>query len=196
MSYETIEYRGYKIEIDTDVPAFDPREDENLGTMVCFHNRYVLGDMNTGLSKDDVKDIICNTDEYISLPLYLYDHSGITMNTTGFSDKWDSGMVGIIFVSKAEVRKEYGWKNLTKARIKQIEEYLKNEVETYDYFISGQCYGYNIINKDGEDIGQSCGGFLGSDHEKSSLLEYAKNAIDCDIKEEEKNGIQMELELH
>ena len=26
-------------------------------------------------------------------PLYLYDHGGITMNTTGFSCSWDSGQV-------------------------------------------------------------------------------------------------------
>ena len=195
MSIETIDYRGYKIEVNNDVPACDPREEDNLGTMVCFHNRYRLGDQETGLSKDDVKDIIRNTDEYISLPLYLYDHSGITMNTSGFTCKWDSGMVGIIFISKAEVREQYGWKNLTKPRITQIETYLRNEVKTYDYFITGECYGYNIINKEGEDIGESCGGFLGSNHEESGLLEYAKNAIDCDIKREEKNGIQMELEL-
>jgi len=37
--------------------------------------------------------------------------------------------------------------------------------------------------------------FFGSDFEKSGLLEYAKNCINCTIKTEERNGIQTELEL-
>lgn len=41
----------------------------------------------------------------VVLPLYLYDHGGITMNTGGFSDPWDSGQVGFIFVSKEKIKK-------------------------------------------------------------------------------------------
>jgi hypothetical protein len=33
---------------------------------------------------------------YVVLPVYIYDHSGITLNTTGFSCPWDSGQVGWI----------------------------------------------------------------------------------------------------
>ena len=43
---ETIEYKGYEIELwqDYDYP-FDPRIDcDNLGTMTCFHRNYSLGD--------------------------------------------------------------------------------------------------------------------------------------------------------
>jgi hypothetical protein len=79
---------------------------------------------------------------YISLPLYLYDHSGITMNTTGFSCRWDSGQVGFIYVSRSNVREEYGWNRITKAREQQILKYLEGEVETYDQFIRGDVYGF------------------------------------------------------
>ena len=40
--------------------------------------------------------------KYLMLPLYLYDHSGITMNTTGFSCPWDSGQVGWIYAFKED----------------------------------------------------------------------------------------------
>jgi len=59
---------------------------------------------------------------HIILPLYLYDHSGITMNTTGFSCGWDSGQVGYIVMSYEKIRKEYNWKNITKKRRTQIEK--------------------------------------------------------------------------
>ena len=38
-------YRGYRIDIDPDPYPYDPREDfEPMGKMICFHNRYNLGD--------------------------------------------------------------------------------------------------------------------------------------------------------
>ena len=38
------------------------------------------------------------SDKYITLPLYLMDHSGLAMQTTSFNDPWDSGQVGWIYV--------------------------------------------------------------------------------------------------
>lgn len=40
----TEEYKGYTITIDQDRDLFDPREDDNLGTMVCLYGKYDLGD--------------------------------------------------------------------------------------------------------------------------------------------------------
>ena len=117
-----------------------------------------------------LETIVSKVDKhYIILPLYLYDHSGITMNTTGFSCQWDSGQVGYIYVSIADVKKEYNWKLLTKKRREQIEQYLKNEVSTYDDYLTGNVYGYIIKDKDGEDV-DSYWGFYG-DYEKWALPE-------------------------
>ena len=149
-------FNGYKIQIYQDENPMNPRENDNLGKMACFHNRYVLGDKHN-MSIDDVKTI-ADDEMFISLPLYLYDHSGITMNTTGFSCPWDSGQVGIIFVSKEQARKEYGWKNITKTRYRLIETYLENEVITYDDYLRGNAYGFTVKGPGGDD---SCWGFLG-----------------------------------
>jgi len=35
---------SYKIEIEPDLDPMDPREWDNLATMVCWHRRYNLGD--------------------------------------------------------------------------------------------------------------------------------------------------------
>lgn len=71
------------------------------------------------------------------LPLYLYDHSGITMNTTGFSCGWDSGQVGYIYVTK------YTWVKETKQEFSQeaARKALEAEVETYDHYLTGEVYG-------------------------------------------------------
>lgn len=63
------------------------------------------------------------------LPLYLYDHSGITMNTTGFSCPWDSGRVGFIFAAQATIL-------LCGTSEDKIEDELRSEVEVYDKYIS------------------------------------------------------------
>ena len=46
MSYIAHEetYKDHDIKIETDDDPQDPREWDNLGTMVCFHSRYTLGD--------------------------------------------------------------------------------------------------------------------------------------------------------
>lgn len=47
-------------------------------------------------------------DKVAILPLYLYDHSGLTMSTSDFGDRWDSGCVGFIYMDKATAMKEIG----------------------------------------------------------------------------------------
>ena len=94
--------------------------------MICFHKRYNLGDKHDFdrsdyESWDELKQaIIKETDAAIILPLYLYDHSGITMNTTGFYCPWDSGIVGYITISKAKIRSEYGLKKVSKKMLSKV----------------------------------------------------------------------------
>ena len=179
-------YNGYTIEIHTDEDPMNPRENDNLGTMVCYHRRYDLGDKHDHGNQDSFKEYLKKNEKHIiMLPLYLYDHSGITMNTTGFSCPWDSGMVGIIYVSKEKVRKEYGWKVLTKARIEKIKEYLKGEVKEYDQFLTGEVYGYVVKDSTGKEI-HSCWGYWGSDHE-AHLLPSARGEVDATIETKRKN---------
>jgi len=165
----------YKIKVLQDTDAESPRTAmDNLGTMVCFHNRYDLGDKHDYRSSDYsgweemLKAIDKREDACIILPLFLLDHSGITMSTKDFNDRWDSGQVGFIFVSKKKVREEYSVKRITKALAEKICTYLEGEVETYDQFLTGDVYGYQIwklgkkSGKEKKEI-DSCWGFYGED---------------------------------
>ena len=107
----------------------------------------------TGVVPDD-EVIGLVEDEHYVLPLYLYDHSGITMSTGSFSCPWDSGRVGMIYISKAKAAQE-GWKTP-----EQAYEAMRAEVEEYDHYLTGQCYGYVVEDADG-DRNDSCWGFLG-----------------------------------
>jgi hypothetical protein len=189
---ETLEYKGYKIEIVQDESPLNPREDwDNLSTMICFHRRYSLGDRNHGYDSEDYngwkemeKAIIQKERPVVILPLYMYDHGGITISHTSFSCPWDSGQIGFIFVSRNRAVKEYG-KRMTSKIQETIRKNVISEIEVYDDYVTGNVYGYRVLDEDGEKI-DSCHGYFGYDHEKSGLLDDAKSHINYDIKEKNK----------
>lgn len=200
-------YRGYHIAIQYDMDSLNPRkENDNAGTMVCFHKNYDLGDDHEYDAPSSAVAAICDIDEddllpcpgsayelkealdkaplYV-LPLYLYDHSGITMNTTGFNCPWDSGQVGFIYITNETADEEWPLREdeSEEERSVRIYNYLVNEVKEYDDYLTGNVYGYVIstLDEDGEaedeiPDGGSCWGFLG-DYETNALIE-ARAVID------------------
>lgn len=200
-----------------DDDAQSPREWDNLGTMVCWHRRYCLGDEHYFTSKDEflfslLEETVGDTDraericeniknsidrevyrsygayseavddklldiikqKFIILPLYLYDHSGITMNTSGFNCPWDSGQVGWIYISKEKVRQEYGVKRITKKIRDRVIAALKAEVETYSQWLEGNVFGFVLKNAEGNEV-DSCWGFYGTDWKENGLSDAVPN---------------------
>ena len=173
---ETIEYKGYEIHVYQDPDPESPREWDNLGTMTCFHRRYELGDKHS-MDIEELKELVARKD-VISLPLFLIDHSGVSMNTGGFShcdpQGWDWGQVGYIYVTREDALKEFGKKKLTRALREKVRKILEGEVEAYDQYLTGQVYGY-VIERNGEHF-HSCWGFSGDP--KDHLIPEAKSIID------------------
>lgn len=148
-----------------------PREWDNVGTMVCFHNRYNLGD-KTNLNQDsfnsweELKEyLVEELKAEVILPLRLYDHSGISISCGTeypFNDRWDSGCVGFIYVTKDKLNEE----GINK---EDAEKRLKGEVETYDQYLNGDIYGFQLVeltnckccSHNGEVELDSCWGFYG-----------------------------------
>ena len=217
-----------RTEIYLDDNPESPREWSNLGTMVCWHSRYNLGDdhdyknpyyclldlarSSKGLTyKDsDLGDEYAYDDlplpeklsekvwkyinsHYVILPLYLYDHSGITMSTSSFRDGWDSGQVGYIYISYEKIREEYGYKRINATRKKKIHEYLNVEVETYDQYLTGDVYGFkDFCNVCDEEL-DSVWGFFGSNWKENGLLEYAGG--DCPNCKDTEENLQLAFDF-
>jgi hypothetical protein len=158
------------IRIEQDECPESPRNWDNLGTMVMFHKRYDLGDKDHGYRSEDYngwdeleKAIRKEKDASVCIPIFGYDHGGLTINTSGFSCPWDSGQLGFVFVSDEKLKKEFGRKRITDALLDRAREILRNEVETYDQYLTGDVWGYIIEDEDGEHI-DSCWGFFGHDY--------------------------------
>ncbi len=121
------------------------------------------------------------SDKILLLPLYLYDHSGLSMSTRytyPHNDRWDAGQVGFIYVSIQDVKNEWGWKKLTSKRREQVFNSLRQEVETYDQYLRGDVWGYIIEDDSGYQY-DSCWGFYGYDY----CEKEAQAALEWQIKE-------------
>lgn len=185
MHYETIEYKGYNIQINQDDMAESPREWDNLGTIITFMRRdYGIGDNNKFSSSAQFRQW-SKREKVVCLPVYAYIHSGITINTGGFSCSWDSGQAGYIYVTYEKIRKEYGIKRVTKKYIDKVTRCLDLEIKTFDQYLTGDTYYYTIEDKEGDHL-DSCGGFFGTDWKTNGLLYYAENAIDCHVSQARK----------
>ena len=155
-------------------------------------------------STDAIKEAWKMLEGYIvSLPLYLYDHSGLRISTGPISCPWDSGQVGFVYADKKKILAEFGGKNLTKGNIDKAVKLMEAEVDTYDKYLSGSVYGYIVKGlagfpqyceendydaddqsamddylKDEAPEIDSCWGYYGYD-KQSGLMESALDAIKC-----------------
>jgi len=112
----------------------------------------------------------------VILPLYLYDHSGLSISTNSFGDPWDSGHVGYIYMTRATVVKEYGgFGEDEQARARKTLQY---EVEEYDQYLTGDVWGVIIEESDPVEEDEdawtevdSCWGFYGYGYaEKEAVM--------------------------
>lgn len=195
---ETLQYKNHIIKISMDEDIESPREYDNLGNMLCYHGRYILGDkslMNEWSETyecsiknltdycdgwEEVKEILIKEFKaVITLPLYLYDHSGLTISTGPFSCRWDSGQLGFIYVTAEQIKETYQVKRISKKLLVRAKESLKAEVKTYDDYLRGECYSYNIEDKVGNHV-DSCCGFLG---DMDYCIQEAKDAVNYAVKD-------------
>lgn len=195
--------RGYKVEIvaDPDRTDLDPRKDDlNVGVMLCEHRSYDLGDSRDATAGyREALEHFCNGHGGVKawtrwlkafhgtttvLPLYLYDHSSITISAganllqrvegdplnprgrfLGDAAGWDTSTVGFIFDTAAS-REEPG------TPPERVEEVLRAEVSYYAAWLEGDVWGYVITDASGQEV-ESCWGFIGDDY----VLEEARGMV-------------------
>ena len=161
--------KTYELEIEQDNDPMNPRTEwDNVTTMICFHKRYNLGDKTNYKSSDfdswdELKEQI-ETDYKVLMikPLYMYDHSGITISTSSFGCQWDSGQIGWVFIDEKQWKLMMGETEYTDEKLNDI---IDNDVKTYDSYITGDVYQYTIYEIETCDKG----------HEHKSIVECCGN---------------------
>lgn len=174
-----IEKNGYTLTVVVDEHPEDPFEEwdfpESFGIDLSNTRKYKGGEfgekapvsvpdfinyMRTpkhGYGKN-MREVFDNfNEEYEWEYVYMLRHGGTTVNTTGFSCRWDSWIAGIAFIKKEVMEKEQLQK-----------DYLVSQVKLLDDTFQGNCFGYIITYKNfkGEDVAfSSCYGYWGDPEE-------------------------------
>lgn len=167
---EQLEFDGfikhkYELKIKQDSYPDSPREWDNLGSFYTTkNNRYIereisIEEFDFGSDADNDIERLSKLG-YIAIPVSVYDHFGWTV-FTGVASDWDSGCIGFYVVSREKIREYFGCKRISKKLMERVKNVLENEVKTFDRFVQGEVWGFEII-KDGELL-DSCWGFYEED---------------------------------
>ena len=174
---ETINFKNKIIEIHQDNYPQNPRENDNADIIICFHKRYTLGDkhnykINDFSGWDELEKQLIKDYQPIAIkPIYMYDHSGVTISTTPFSCPWDSGQIGFILISRETALKENYSKRIDKKIKTWAEKYIQASIKEYDQYLTGDVYGYIIKDENEEEI-NACWGFYGLNYTIKQAKEF------------------------
>lgn len=202
---------------EIDCPACDDGERPPLGPV---HMREVVfGSGKLGITEVDpvcarcenyhrveptVDEWLAEQDAIAAMPLFVYEHSGITISAgrfvwvgeerfkrgdaashdrfVGDSAGWDTSFVGFIITTR-ERCEELG----VAIERDVIESGLGSEVEEYAKYLEGQVYGYVIEDPEGEHQ-DSCWGFLGFEYCKEEAGRAAKEVAESFANELRERG--------
>ena len=182
-------YKNHEIAIKYEDSPENPREWDNLCEFHHWHRNYDLGDVYH-TDTESVEEMLAEAKRQgdIVMPLYCYEHSGITISLNSFYGKlpqghyeFDSGQVGFVIIRRKKMLEEFGKKTFTAKLKKRAREIAEAEVEVFNNYLQGNVYGY-IVDYDGE----SCWGFYSIDE----AIEEAKSTIDYIVKQERKSHFE------
>lgn len=179
-------------------PANPRKMNDNLSSMLFYHQRYQLGDEQT-VNTDQLMDYV-GQDDVISAPVWLYGHSGLALRMGGLSigggpdnqpvrfasRDWDTSFLGFMTLDFKKAEEEYGpdWRS----KIETIERVFRSELAEYMAYLNGNVYGYTIYEGkkcetceiiQWEEV-DSCGGFIDPEdmpdsvhHDHAALMQGA-----------------------
>lgn len=154
----TLDYR-----IVSDTTPMSPREWDNVSILALFHGRYNLANEQGYRSSDyegwdEMRAAIAADGGIYITPVFMYDHGSVVLATgerNPFTCPWDSGQVGFVYTTPDRI--EY-----VGAPEERIENILRAEVEEYSKYLSGDVWGYEIVDAE-DNVIDSCYGFFGYD---------------------------------
>ena len=180
---------GRKLVVEHCEWAESPREWDNLTKCIFFGNYKDLGDkhnfdFNTEFDSrhdfiDRGEDIIKEKfDAVLVKAVHVYKHSGTSISTNysgEYTCSWDSGTIGFVIITKADLRNEYGWKLITQKRLDSVMDNLNSvmdsEVDTLSDYVGGEVYEFSIEDEQGNQE-DSCGGFYGYNLKTNGILDH------------------------
>lgn len=173
---------GYTVEVTYDMDPESPREWDNACRLVMSHNRYRFPneadvDFDAYDGWDEVEKALRSKHRaHLIVPVYMYDHSGLAFRAgRGFGDvdsgRWDWGQVGFAYLTKSDLRREWG---KDQEREQKALASIEAELDAYESFVNGNVYCFSVEDEDGNLI-ESCAGFYDMDDALKEGKSIAEN---------------------
>lgn len=176
-----MEVKKYQVAIEQSSDVEDPCGAwDMLGKILCFHPRHKFGH-DEGFTKESFDVYMKDNPEDFYFPLYMYDHSGVTISLTPFNDRWDSMQIGYVWVKRDEAEKEFGSQlevdkdSLTRPlqlRVKVL-ECIQNDVKSVDMWLTGDVWNFIVTDENG-DVVESGNDIYGRDYAEQEGKEALK----------------------
>ena len=204
---------GLVLEVTQEQNPENPREWDNFGTMIGWYKGYTLGDKQIkeqyqldlilidildekfGLSYEQRYNVMeyASTEKLLEaihkhtktvmLPLYLFDHSGISISTSTSKYRmmdgagWDWGTCGIIYATEKKIKEEMRVEKIDESVIEKVKDILEGKVNDYDLYLRGESYYFRLYKKDDpKNTVDSCGGFMADSN--TDLKKMLKEHLD------------------
>ncbi len=186
----TTEYKGYTIDIEQCADPVNPRTDyDHLGVMICFHNRYRLGDQGHDYKASDfsswaeLEERLWEDEAVVVLPMYMIEHSGLYLHcgedippSWAGDYKWDGGQIGFNVAFRDAILKEYSIKPITKRILAEVNRILKAECAEYAQYLNDDVWGYIITDAEGKEV-DSLWGLYGYDYAESEAEAFVDSLV-------------------
>ena len=108
---------------------------------------------------------------YVRLEVYGYDHSGLAVSTEPFICPWDSGLIGYIVVTHKDACKFFGWKAVSRGRVKTIKMGLHRQIEELNQYLSGDIWDVHVSLG---GLQESCHGCYGHEYAQEVAEELSQ----------------------
>lgn len=178
------------VEVRPDHDPLNPRDDWDcfISRFATFHGSYDLGDADTvdGWRECETAADVCKwaADNYgatVVLPLFLLDHSGLSIRAGDSMDRlastnrfvgdeggWDTSAIGFVF-DDADRCKRAGWE-VSNGPVENTVAQLRGDVEVFDQYLTGDVYVIDAPEPEG-----ACGGFYGYDSAENHALDELRS---------------------
>ena len=198
---------GNRVSIFFDQACRSPRELDNLGTFYTWSRCYASPDSEGGRGTAPDLEGLCERfgldfwelsergpiiaqfclafEEAclgVALPVSAADHGDVTYRVGDprqFVGAWpfDAAWAGVIFAEQERVDRAAGRLDSAEARREWAAGVLEAEVEVWDKWQRGECYGYTVEDPDGVVV-DSARGFIGETLEESGIADELGELFD------------------
>lgn len=159
-----------KIVIEPDEMAVNPRDEfDNLGTFGMAHRRHSFAEADSPSTPDDIERAAVEAVKGggVALPVFLYDHSGLSVSTSPYSCPWDSGRIGTIWATREDILRTFGKRRMSPTLRQKAIDTLRQEITALDCYLRGEIYAALLVDDTGTVIDSFCGIYGRDDAEQA-----------------------------